>query len=114
MTSIRARAASVRLTLERATARAAAREAEERRRQTALDQFDRDFLPTDRLAVLLSVAPTTLRRWRQRGRGPQFVRLGDAQQARVRYPRLEVERFMADPRGYERAARGGDAAEVPS
>ena len=114
MTSIRARAVSVRLALERATARAAAREAEERRRQTALDQFDRDFLPTDRLAVLLSVTPTTLRRWRQRARGPRFVRLGDTQQARVRYPWREVERFMADPRGYERAARGGDAAEVPS
>jgi transposase-like protein len=114
VTSIRARAVSVRLALERATARAAAREAEERRRQTALDQFDRDFLPTARVAALLSVVPTTLRRWRRCARGPRFVRLGEAQQARVRYPRREVEQFMADPRGYERAVREGDAAEVPS
>jgi hypothetical protein len=114
VTSIRAREASVRIAAARAAARAAEREAEERRRRQSVDQLDRDFLPTDRVAALLSVTPTTLRRWRQRARGPRFVRLGDAQQSRVRYPRLEVERFMAAPREYERAARGEASSEVPS
>lgn len=104
MTSIRARAISTRLAAERAAARALEREASAERRRVDRERFDDDFLPTAAVARLLAVTPATLRRWRQCGRGPRFVRLGNTQQSRVRYPRVEVRRFIGDPGGYQPGA----------
>lgn len=41
-------------------------------------------------ASLLGIAPNTLKFWRYRGRGPVFVKLGDAPQAGVAYEEADV------------------------
>ncbi len=42
-------------------------------------------------ARLLTLAPSTLRIWRSKGRGPRFVRLGRA----VRYRIADLQAFVA-------------------
>lgn len=41
-------------------------------------------------AALLGIAPNTLKFWRYRGRGPAFLKLGDAPQAGVAYDEVDV------------------------
>ena len=41
-------------------------------------------------ASLLGIAPNTLKFWRHKGRGPAFVKLGDALQAGVAYDEADV------------------------
>lgn len=41
-------------------------------------------------ASLLGIAPNTLKFWRHKGRGPTFVKLGDARQAGVAYDEADV------------------------
>lgn len=41
-------------------------------------------------ASLLGIAPNTLKFWRHKGRGPAFVKLGDAPQAGVAYDEADV------------------------
>ena len=47
------------------------------------------------VAVQLSVAVSTLRAWRRRGRGPRFVRFGRA----VRYRTSDIEEYLENPAG---------------
>ncbi len=42
-------------------------------------------------ACLLGVSASTLRRWRQRGIGPAFLKLGPR---RIRYSRIDVDAFL--------------------
>lgn len=46
-------------------------------------------------ARLLGLAPSTLRLWRHLGKGPRFVKLGEAKQANVAYDEAEVLAFVA-------------------
>jgi Helix-turn-helix domain len=46
-------------------------------------------------AVLLGVAPATLRSWRCRGIGPAYVKLGLGPKAACRYTRHDIEAFIA-------------------
>lgn len=47
-------------------------------------------LNNNEAAALIGVRPATLRFWRCKGRGPRFVKLGDAKQAGVAYVEAEV------------------------
>jgi len=47
-------------------------------------------LNNNEAAALIGVTPATLRFWRCKGRGPRFVKLGDAKQAGVAYVEAEV------------------------
>jgi hypothetical protein len=60
---------------------------------------------TAELGVFLSVAPSTLRTWRQAGYGPAWFKLGRC----VRYDPDEVRRWLND----ECADGPGPAIEVP-
>ncbi len=44
-----------------------------------------ELLTSEEAAVLLGIKPNTLEIWRTKGKGPEFVKLGNAKQAPVRY-----------------------------
>ena len=46
-----------------------------------------DLLDNEQTAALLGIKPNTLEIWRCRGKGPEFVKMGDTPQAPVRYQR---------------------------
>lgn len=48
------------------------------------------MLSSPEAAQLLGVAPYTLRLWRHKGKGPRYVKLGDAKQANVVYVEDDV------------------------
>ena len=48
------------------------------------------ILNNNEAAALIGVTPATLRFWRCKGRGPRFVKLGEAKQAGVAYVEAEV------------------------
>lgn len=66
---------------------------------------DRGLLNRAQAADYLGVCVSTLRRWYFQGRGPQAVKTGDRRQSRIYYPRDELDRWIADPRGYDRPVR---------
>jgi len=47
-------------------------------------------------ADLLGIKPQTLRKWRHRGTGPRFIRLGSSTVGRVVYRVLDVEKWLED------------------
>lgn len=57
-------------------------------------------LSTDQAAEYLGVAIPTIKAWRRRGTGPQWLKLG----RRVLYDRTDLDRYMAARR------HGGEAA----
>ena len=56
------------------------------------DMVEGIWLTPEQAATQLSLSARTLANWRAECRGPTFVRLG----RRVRYPRTEIERFVAE------------------
>ena len=48
------------------------------------------LLSADEVATRLGVSPSTLSKWRTRGRGPSFVKVG----ALVRYPAAKVDEWL--------------------
>lgn len=80
--------------------RSAARRAEWEAAVAELEKFDREYLPTERVATILAVAKVTLRRWRSTGAGPRWIKFGSAKQSRVRYPLADLRLYMADPAAY--------------
>lgn len=54
-----------------------------------------DLLTSAETAALLSIKPNTLEIWRHKGRGPAFVKMGDAPQAPVRYLQSVVTDWLA-------------------
>jgi hypothetical protein len=44
-------------------------------------------------ATLLGLSPLTLRLWRHKGKGPRYIKLGQAKQANVVYDEAEVLAF---------------------
>jgi len=48
------------------------------------------ILNSNEAAALIGITPQTLRFWRVKGRGPRFVKLGDAKQAGVAYIEADV------------------------
>ncbi|WP_126175024.1 helix-turn-helix transcriptional regulator [Tsuneonella rigui] len=62
-------------------------------------------------AALLGIAPNTLEFWRHRGRGPTFVKLGDAPQAGVAYEEADVLAWR-DARKFASTSAYSPAAEA--
>ena len=50
-------------------------------------------LTVEQAAAIVGVSPWTLRKWRSKGLGPHFVRLGGALGA-VRYRRQDLDGFL--------------------
>jgi hypothetical protein len=57
-----------------------------------------NLLTDKQAAPLLGVEPATLRSWRCRGIGPVYVKLGLGPKAACRYPRHDIEAFIAQCR----------------
>jgi len=51
---------------------------------------------TTDLAEILGVRKQTLRRWRQEGRGPLFVRFGYGRNACVRYRDVDIDAWLTE------------------
>ena len=75
-----------------------------------MDDHTGAFLTSKQAARLLVVSEGTLRVWRHRGQGPPYVRLGDGQRGAIRYPRHELERFLASRLIRPRAAAASEVA----
>jgi hypothetical protein len=55
-----------------------------------------DLITNKEAASLLKIRPNTLEIWRHQGRGPEYLKLGDAANATVRYLRSEVVKWAAE------------------
>lgn len=53
-----------------------------------------ELLTTEETAKLIGVKPNTLERWRCKGTGLRFAKLGNAPQAPIRYRRGDVAAFI--------------------
>lgn len=53
-----------------------------------------EYLTTTETAALLRVSKLTLKRWRDRGEGPPFTRVG----SRFRYPRAALDAYLTPDR----------------
>ena len=66
-------------------------------------------------AAMLGLTPAGLKAMRMEGRGPRPIKLGDSRQARVLYRLDEIDKWLANPSGYEahikRRAQRGTAAK---
>lgn len=62
------------------------------------------FLKTAEAAAKIGFQPQTLRRWRCRGCGPKYCRLGSGLGARVVYRASDLEQWMKD-RTFESTAQ---------
>jgi hypothetical protein len=62
-------------------------------------------------ASLLGIAPNTLKFWRHKGRGPAFVKLGDAPQAGVAYDEADVIAWR-DARKFDSTSAYSPAAQA--
>lgn len=68
-------------------------------------------------ASLLGIAPNTLKFWRHKGRGPAFIKLGDAQQAGVAYDEADLlawrnARRFDSTSAYSAAAQANVKADI--
>lgn len=68
-----------------------------------------DLLDNEQTATLLGIKPNTLEIWRTKGKGPAFIKLGQAKQAPIRYRRSVVTRWLdeqsfASTSGYSEGA----------
>lgn len=55
---------------------------------------------------LTGLSPATLKKMAVQHRGPAFIKLGTAKQARTLYRLADIERWKRDPAGYEAKHRG--------
>lgn len=62
-------------------------------------------------ASLLGITPNTLKFWRHKGRGPAFIKLGDAAQAGVAYDEADVTAWR-DARKFASTSAYSPAAQV--
>ena len=51
------------------------------------------YLSTEELAQWLSVSPGTLRNWRLKGKGPEYIKMGEGKTSRVAYSIEAVTAF---------------------
>jgi Helix-turn-helix domain len=56
--------------------------------------FHDDLLDNEQTAALLGIKPNTLEIYRCKGRGPAFIKLGDAAQSPVRYRRSAINDWL--------------------
>ncbi|MEY4673857.1 MAG: hypothetical protein RL148_1641 [Planctomycetota bacterium] len=55
-----------------------------------------DLLTTEELAQRWRLSEDTLRIWRQKGKGPKFVKFGDQRTSAVRYRLSDVEKYETE------------------
>lgn len=55
-----------------------------------------DLMTNKEAATLLVIKPNTLEIWRHQGKGPPYLKLGDAAQSTVRYQRSAVVAWAAN------------------
>ncbi|WBT08118.1 helix-turn-helix domain-containing protein [Corynebacterium sp. SCR221107] len=58
--------------------------------------IDQPMYTTNELADLLGMRPQSITNWRSRGKGPNFVYLGDGPRPAVRYTREAIEEFLKE------------------
>lgn len=68
-------------------------------------------------ASLLGITPNTLKFWRHKGRGPTFIKLGDAKQAGIAYVESDVvawrdERKFGSTSAYSCAGQANVKADI--
>jgi excisionase family DNA binding protein len=85
---------------ERARQRHAARAAQAAADRALIDEYERDYLTRERAAAYLGISIHTLRRQITAGTSPAYIKHGAAAQATVRFPRSELDDYLADPAGY--------------
>lgn len=52
------------------------------------------LLRNDEAAALIGIKPVTLKIWRVKGRGPEFIKLGDTKQSGVVYYEQDVRAWL--------------------
>ncbi len=57
------------------------------------------YLTPEELAVVLNQTARTIKYWRDQEYGPRHTKMGRS----VRYAKSEVEKYCADPEGYQHA-----------
>jgi predicted DNA-binding transcriptional regulator AlpA len=72
-----------------------------------------ELLDNEQTAALLGLKPNTLEIWRHKGKGPEFLKLGDTPQAPVRYVRSKVMDWLAR-RSFESTSAFTAAAKLPT
>lgn len=103
------------LIAERARQRLQARLAQEAADRAMVEQDERDYLTRERAAAVLGISIFQLRRAITRGTSPAYIKRGTTAQAAIRFPRSELDDYLADPAGYlttraERMAAWAEAA----
>ena len=61
---------------------------------TTLSALSDDLLTNEEAAALLGIKPNTLEIWRTKGKGPEFVKLGQTKSAPIRYLRTKIFEFI--------------------
>ena len=66
----------------------------------AVEEYARNFRTREQAAEHIGVSIHKLRRMMAAGVGPAFIKYGTDRQAVVRFPRVELDEYLADPAGY--------------
>ena len=61
---------------------------------TTLSALNPDLLTKEEAAALLGIIPNTLEIWRTKGKGPEFVKLGETKSAPIRYQRPKIFEWL--------------------
>ena len=72
-----------------------------------------ELLDNEQTAALLGIKPNTLEIWRHKGKGPEFLKLGDTPQAPVRYRRSGIEEWLS-MRSFDSTSAFTAAARLPT
>lgn len=58
-------------------------------------QYSGEFFTTEQLAERWGIKPETLEVWRQRGKGPKWIRLTEGKRPSIRYPIELIHEYEA-------------------
>ncbi|MFG9948002.1 helix-turn-helix domain-containing protein [Pseudomonas aeruginosa] len=61
---------------------------------STISALNPDLLTNEEAAALLGIKPNTLEIWRTKGKGPEFVKLGQTKSAPIRYLRTKIFEFI--------------------
>ena len=53
-------------------------------------------LPSNGADAYLGVSTSTLKRWREHGIGPRYLKIGEGKNSKVLYPIAELDKFLAN------------------
>jgi len=55
-----------------------------------------NFLTQEEVAGILNVHPSTVGKWRERGEGPPFYKLGSSKRSAIRYPADKFHEWLEE------------------